>query len=108
MLCVRTVLGEERVLHPIECKHLLKPKPIVPCNRDVPCGQDWAVGIWEEVSLFQICSVSDSAFLLLCSFYLSNSGLFDLFLNYCICVLPFRSARSHAEEEFAHVQSHVH
>ncbi|XP_031161560.1 A disintegrin and metalloproteinase with thrombospondin motifs 12 [Sander lucioperca] len=48
VLCVRTVLGEERVLHPVECKHLLKPKPVVPCNRDVPCGQDWAVGIWEE------------------------------------------------------------
>ncbi|KAJ3604586.1 hypothetical protein NHX12_029326 [Muraenolepis orangiensis] len=48
VLCVRTVAGEERVLHPMDCKHLLKPKPIVPCNRDVPCGQDWAVGAWEE------------------------------------------------------------
>uniref|UniRef100_A0A4W6BM93 ADAM metallopeptidase with thrombospondin type 1 motif, 12 n=1 Tax=Lates calcarifer TaxID=8187 RepID=A0A4W6BM93_LATCA len=48
VLCVRTVSGEERVLHPVECKHLLKPKPAVPCNRDVPCGQDWAVGNWEE------------------------------------------------------------
>ncbi|XP_070689623.1 A disintegrin and metalloproteinase with thrombospondin motifs 12-like [Pempheris klunzingeri] len=48
VLCVRTVSGEERVLHPIECKHLLKPKPVVPCNRDVPCGQDWAVSSWEE------------------------------------------------------------
>ncbi|XP_074495348.1 A disintegrin and metalloproteinase with thrombospondin motifs 12-like [Sebastes fasciatus] len=48
VLCVRTVSGEERVLHPVECKHLLKPKPLVPCNRDIPCGQDWAVGNWEE------------------------------------------------------------
>ncbi|KAK0151400.1 A disintegrin and metalloproteinase with thrombospondin motifs 7 [Merluccius polli] len=48
VLCVRTVSGEERVLHPVDCKHLLKPKPIVPCNREVPCGQDWAVGEWEE------------------------------------------------------------
>ncbi|TKS78360.1 disintegrin and metalloproteinase with thrombospondin motifs 12 [Collichthys lucidus] len=48
VLCVRTVSGEERVLHPVECKHLLKPKPVVPCNRDVHCGQDWAVGNWEE------------------------------------------------------------
>uniref|UniRef100_A0A669BJR1 ADAM metallopeptidase with thrombospondin type 1 motif, 12 n=1 Tax=Oreochromis niloticus TaxID=8128 RepID=A0A669BJR1_ORENI len=48
VLCVRTVLGEERVLHPVECKHLLKPKPVVPCNRDVPCGQEWLVGNWEE------------------------------------------------------------
>lgn len=49
VLCVRTVSGEERVLHPVECKHLLKPKPIVPCNRDVACGQDWAVGVWGQV-----------------------------------------------------------
>uniref|UniRef100_A0A671XZI5 ADAM metallopeptidase with thrombospondin type 1 motif, 12 n=1 Tax=Sparus aurata TaxID=8175 RepID=A0A671XZI5_SPAAU len=48
VLCVRTVSGEERVLHPVECKHLLKPKPIVPCNRDIPCGQEWAVSNWEE------------------------------------------------------------
>ncbi|XP_019744003.1 A disintegrin and metalloproteinase with thrombospondin motifs 12 isoform X2 [Hippocampus comes] len=48
VLCVRTVSGEERVLHPVECKHLLKPKSVVPCNRDVPCGQDWVVGLWEE------------------------------------------------------------
>lgn len=52
VLCVRTVSGEERVLHPIECKHLLKPKPVVPCSRDVPCGLDWAVGNWEEVRFF--------------------------------------------------------
>ncbi|XP_053727080.1 A disintegrin and metalloproteinase with thrombospondin motifs 12 [Synchiropus splendidus] len=48
VLCVRTVSGEERVLHPMECKHLLKPKPVVPCGRDVVCGQDWAVGPWGE------------------------------------------------------------
>ncbi|XP_029961195.1 A disintegrin and metalloproteinase with thrombospondin motifs 12-like [Salarias fasciatus] len=48
VLCVRTVSGEERVLHPVECKHLLKPKPIVPCNRDVPCGQEWSVSGWED------------------------------------------------------------
>ncbi|KAG7278284.1 hypothetical protein CRUP_036361 [Coryphaenoides rupestris] len=48
VLCVRTVSGEERVLHPVDCKHLLKPKPVVPCNRDVPCAEGWAVGTWEE------------------------------------------------------------
>ncbi|KAM6930888.1 LOW QUALITY PROTEIN: A disintegrin and metalloproteinase with thrombospondin motifs 12-like [Xenentodon cancila] len=48
VLCVRTVSGEERVLHPVECKHLPKPKPVVPCNRDVLCGQEWAVDNWEE------------------------------------------------------------
>ncbi|XP_067084346.1 LOW QUALITY PROTEIN: A disintegrin and metalloproteinase with thrombospondin motifs 12-like [Osmerus mordax] len=46
VLCVRTVSGEERVLHPMECKHLIKPKPEVPCNRDLPCGPHWAVGNW--------------------------------------------------------------
>lgn len=53
VLCVRTVSREERVLHPVECKHLLKPKPVVACNRDVPCGQEWLVGSWEEASLFK-------------------------------------------------------
>uniref|UniRef100_A0A674AK10 ADAM metallopeptidase with thrombospondin type 1 motif, 12 n=1 Tax=Salmo trutta TaxID=8032 RepID=A0A674AK10_SALTR len=46
VMCVRTVAGEERVLHPGDCKQLLKPKPVVPCNRDLPCGPDWAVGSW--------------------------------------------------------------
>lgn len=58
MLCVRTVLGEERVLHPVECKHLLKPKPVVPCNRDVVCGQDWAAGVWGEVFLSHLSALS--------------------------------------------------
>ncbi|KAJ8381094.1 hypothetical protein SKAU_G00018720 [Synaphobranchus kaupii] len=48
VLCVRTVGGEERVLHLGDCKSLLKPKPVVPCNRDLPCGSDWAVGTWGE------------------------------------------------------------
>ncbi|XP_072288880.1 A disintegrin and metalloproteinase with thrombospondin motifs 12-like [Eucyclogobius newberryi] len=48
VLCVRTVSGEETVLHPVECKHLLKPKRVVPCNRDAPCGQEWTMGVWEE------------------------------------------------------------
>uniref|UniRef100_A0A674B8I1 ADAM metallopeptidase with thrombospondin type 1 motif, 12 n=1 Tax=Salmo trutta TaxID=8032 RepID=A0A674B8I1_SALTR len=46
VLCVRTVAGEERVLHPGDCKQLLKPKPVVPCNRDLLCGPDWAAGNW--------------------------------------------------------------
>ncbi len=49
ILCVRTVAGEERVLHPGDCKQLLKPKPVVPCNRDLPCGFEWMVGNWSEV-----------------------------------------------------------
>ncbi|XP_050966292.1 A disintegrin and metalloproteinase with thrombospondin motifs 12 [Labeo rohita] len=51
IMCVRTVAGEERVLHPGDCKKLLKPKPVVPCNRDVPCGSEWIVGNWSECSL---------------------------------------------------------
>uniref|UniRef100_A0AAR2KLT4 ADAM metallopeptidase with thrombospondin type 1 motif, 12 n=1 Tax=Pygocentrus nattereri TaxID=42514 RepID=A0AAR2KLT4_PYGNA len=51
VLCVRTVGGEERVLPPGDCKHLPKPKPAVPCNRDVTCGSTWAVGNWSECSL---------------------------------------------------------
>uniref|UniRef100_A0AAR2KE55 ADAM metallopeptidase with thrombospondin type 1 motif, 12 n=1 Tax=Pygocentrus nattereri TaxID=42514 RepID=A0AAR2KE55_PYGNA len=51
VLCVRTVGGEERVLPPGDCKHLPKPKPAVPCNRDVTCGSTWAVGNWSEVRL---------------------------------------------------------
>ncbi|XP_031426378.1 A disintegrin and metalloproteinase with thrombospondin motifs 12 isoform X2 [Clupea harengus] len=48
VLCVRTVTGEERVLHHADCRHMLKPKPVVPCNRDMPCTSDWAVGNWNE------------------------------------------------------------
>uniref|UniRef100_A0A8C9SCL0 ADAM metallopeptidase with thrombospondin type 1 motif, 12 n=1 Tax=Scleropages formosus TaxID=113540 RepID=A0A8C9SCL0_SCLFO len=51
VLCVRTVGVEERVLHPSDCRHLLKPKPAVPCNRDVPCGSEWAVGPWSQCSV---------------------------------------------------------
>ncbi|KAJ8005919.1 hypothetical protein DPEC_G00122890 [Dallia pectoralis] len=46
VICVRTVSGEERVLHPGDCRQLLKPKPVVPCNRELPCGPEWAVGNW--------------------------------------------------------------
>ncbi|XP_035291520.1 A disintegrin and metalloproteinase with thrombospondin motifs 12 [Anguilla anguilla] len=48
VLCVRTVGGEERVLNPGDCRSLLKPKPVVPCHRDLPCGSEWAVGSWGE------------------------------------------------------------
>uniref|UniRef100_A0AAZ3QJY7 ADAM metallopeptidase with thrombospondin type 1 motif, 12 n=1 Tax=Oncorhynchus tshawytscha TaxID=74940 RepID=A0AAZ3QJY7_ONCTS len=54
VMCVRTVAGEERVLHPGDCKQLLKPKPVVPCNRDLPCGPDWAVGSWSPVQFYSL------------------------------------------------------
>ncbi|XP_062874431.1 A disintegrin and metalloproteinase with thrombospondin motifs 12 [Trichomycterus rosablanca] len=51
VLCVRTVDGEERVLHPADCRNLPKPKPAVACNRDVTCGSAWAVGNWSQCSM---------------------------------------------------------
>nr|XP_006627309.1 PREDICTED: A disintegrin and metalloproteinase with thrombospondin motifs 12 [Lepisosteus oculatus] len=51
VLCVRTVGEEERVLPFTECKHLLKPKSLVPCNREVLCGSEWAVGNWSKCSV---------------------------------------------------------
>lgn len=51
VLCVRTVAGEERVLHPGDCRKLPKPKAAVICNRNVTCGSAWAVGNWSEVRL---------------------------------------------------------
>ncbi|KAM9446411.1 A disintegrin and metalloproteinase with thrombospondin motifs 12-like [Clarias gariepinus] len=51
VLCVRTVSGEERVLHPGDCRKLPKPKAAVTCNRNVTCGSAWAVGNWSECSL---------------------------------------------------------
>ncbi|XP_060763669.1 A disintegrin and metalloproteinase with thrombospondin motifs 7 [Neoarius graeffei] len=51
VLCVRTVAGEERVLHPGDCRKLPKPKAAVICNRNVTCGSAWAVGNWSECSL---------------------------------------------------------
>uniref|UniRef100_A0A674B8D6 ADAM metallopeptidase with thrombospondin type 1 motif, 12 n=1 Tax=Salmo trutta TaxID=8032 RepID=A0A674B8D6_SALTR len=54
VLCVRTVAGEERVLHPGDCKQLLKPKPVVPCNRDLLCGPDWAAGNWSMKHFYTV------------------------------------------------------
>ncbi|KAK3514517.1 hypothetical protein QTP70_018945 [Hemibagrus guttatus] len=51
VLCVRTVAGEERVLHPGGCRKLPKPKAALACNRNVTCGSAWAVGNWSECSL---------------------------------------------------------
>uniref|UniRef100_A0A674AJ57 ADAM metallopeptidase with thrombospondin type 1 motif, 12 n=1 Tax=Salmo trutta TaxID=8032 RepID=A0A674AJ57_SALTR len=80
VMCVRTVAGEERVLHPGDCKQLLKPKPVVPCNRDLPCGPDWAVGSWSAVQFY---SQTFSPSLPPC-----------LFLCFCTCLDPFSSLAS--------------
>lgn len=58
VLCVRTVAGEERVLHHADCRHMLKPKPVVPCNRDMPCSSDWFVGNWNEVGSLKSLEVA--------------------------------------------------
>uniref|UniRef100_A0A8C2BDY2 ADAM metallopeptidase with thrombospondin type 1 motif, 12 n=1 Tax=Cyprinus carpio TaxID=7962 RepID=A0A8C2BDY2_CYPCA len=81
VLCVRTVAGEERVLHPGDCKQLLKPKPVVPCNRDVTCGFEWTVGNWSEVDHF-IINYPGSCFL--CSSL--TSQIFLLFQSCKLCV----------------------
>ncbi|XP_051784068.1 A disintegrin and metalloproteinase with thrombospondin motifs 12 [Erpetoichthys calabaricus] len=51
VLCIRTVEEEEQTLPFSECRHLLKPKFQVPCNRDVLCGPKWIVGNWSECSV---------------------------------------------------------
>ncbi|KAI5101712.1 A disintegrin and metalloproteinase with thrombospondin motifs 12, partial [Silurus meridionalis] len=51
VLCVRTVAGEERVLHPGDCRKLPRPKAVVSCNRNVTCGSAWTVGNWSQCSL---------------------------------------------------------
>ena len=100
VLCVRTVSGEERVLHPVECKHLLKPKPIVPCNRDIPCGQEWAVSNWEEV-LFFFCIL-----LFCCSFNLSSAFPASSKLMSHLCPLIF-AVPSHVWRRCPLTHSHV-
>lgn len=51
VFCIRTVGAEEQALPPSECRHLLKPKPQVPCNRDVLCSSHWIVDNWSEVRI---------------------------------------------------------
>lgn len=79
VLCIRTVAGEERVLHPGDCKQLLKPKPVVPCNRDVTCGFEWTVGNWSEVDHF-IINYPGSCFL--CSSLTSLHSLTKLLRSF--------------------------
>lgn len=42
--------SDEQALPATDCKHLLKPKALVSCNRDILCPSDWTVGNWSEVS----------------------------------------------------------
>ncbi|XP_053513353.1 A disintegrin and metalloproteinase with thrombospondin motifs 12 isoform X2 [Artibeus jamaicensis] len=51
VLCIQTMGSDEQALPAKDCQHLLKPKPLVSCNRDVLCPSDWTVGNWSECSV---------------------------------------------------------
>uniref|UniRef100_A0A8B9T6I7 ADAM metallopeptidase with thrombospondin type 1 motif 7 n=1 Tax=Anas platyrhynchos TaxID=8839 RepID=A0A8B9T6I7_ANAPL len=51
VLCIQSVgLDEQRALQQADCQHLSKPESTAPCQRDVPCPSQWAVGNWSECS----------------------------------------------------------
>lgn len=49
VLCVQTTGSDEQALPAKDCQHLLKPKTLISCNRDILCPSDWTVGNWSEV-----------------------------------------------------------
>ncbi|XP_006896869.1 PREDICTED: A disintegrin and metalloproteinase with thrombospondin motifs 12-like [Elephantulus edwardii] len=51
VLCIQTMGSDEQALPATDCQHLLKPKPLVSCNRDILCPSDWTVGNWSECSV---------------------------------------------------------
>ncbi|XP_061450757.1 A disintegrin and metalloproteinase with thrombospondin motifs 7 isoform X2 [Rhineura floridana] len=52
ILCIQSVaLDEQRALLPGKCQHLLKPDAMAPCNREVLCPAQWAIGNWSECSV---------------------------------------------------------
>ncbi|XP_058420257.1 A disintegrin and metalloproteinase with thrombospondin motifs 12 isoform X2 [Diceros bicornis minor] len=51
VLCIQTVGSDEQALPAKDCQHLLKPKTLISCNRDVLCPSDWTVGSWSECSV---------------------------------------------------------
>jgi hypothetical protein len=50
VLCIQTTGADEQALPATDCQHLLKPKALISCNRDILCPSDWTVGNWSEVS----------------------------------------------------------
>ncbi|KAK1345385.1 LOW QUALITY PROTEIN: hypothetical protein QTO34_014096 [Cnephaeus nilssonii] len=46
VLCIQTMGSDEQALPATDCLHLLKPKALVSCNRDILCPSDWTVGNW--------------------------------------------------------------
>ncbi|KAF0884086.1 A disintegrin and metalloproteinase with thrombospondin motifs 12 isoform X1 [Crocuta crocuta] len=51
VLCVQTMGSDEQALPSKDCQHLLKPKTLISCNRDILCPSDWTVGNWSECSV---------------------------------------------------------
>ncbi|XP_024611551.1 A disintegrin and metalloproteinase with thrombospondin motifs 12 isoform X2 [Neophocaena asiaeorientalis asiaeorientalis] len=52
VLCIQTMGSEEQQALPAQdCQHLLKPKTLTSCNRDVLCPSDWTVGNWSQCSV---------------------------------------------------------
>uniref|UniRef100_A0A8D0L0W6 ADAM metallopeptidase with thrombospondin type 1 motif 7 n=1 Tax=Sphenodon punctatus TaxID=8508 RepID=A0A8D0L0W6_SPHPU len=52
VLCIQSVgLDEQRALQQAACQHLPKPDSAAPCNREIPCPAQWAVGNWSECSV---------------------------------------------------------
>ncbi|XP_062943282.1 A disintegrin and metalloproteinase with thrombospondin motifs 12 isoform X2 [Cynocephalus volans] len=51
VLCIQTMGSDEQALPATDCQHLLKPKTLISCNRDILCPSDWTVGNWSECSV---------------------------------------------------------
>nr|XP_010975927.1 A disintegrin and metalloproteinase with thrombospondin motifs 12 isoform X2 [Camelus dromedarius] len=51
VLCIQTMGSDEQALPAEDCQHLLKPKTLISCNRDILCPSDWTVGNWSECSV---------------------------------------------------------
>ncbi|XP_057396905.1 A disintegrin and metalloproteinase with thrombospondin motifs 12 isoform X4 [Balaenoptera acutorostrata] len=51
VLCIQTVGSDEQALPARDCRHLLKPRTLTSCNRDISCPSDWTVGNWSECSV---------------------------------------------------------
>ncbi|XP_021551713.2 A disintegrin and metalloproteinase with thrombospondin motifs 12 isoform X2 [Neomonachus schauinslandi] len=51
VLCIQTMGSDEQALPAKDCQHLLRPKTLISCNRDILCPSDWTVGNWSECSV---------------------------------------------------------
>ncbi|XP_040833590.1 A disintegrin and metalloproteinase with thrombospondin motifs 12 [Ochotona curzoniae] len=51
VLCIQTMGSDEQALPATDCLHLLKPRSLISCNRDILCPSDWTVGNWSECSV---------------------------------------------------------